>query len=88
MNNLSADEMAIRRIDSEMVAAMNQHNVEAWLSHFASDARMMPPGSPPVVGKEAIRQLVSGWMSPELQDRKSTRLNSSHVSESRMPSSA
>ena len=28
------------------------------------------------------------WMSPSLQDRKSTRLNSSHVSQSRMPSSA
>ena len=28
-----------------------------------------------------------GWLSPSI-DRKSTRLNSSHVSESRMPSSA
>ena len=33
---------------------------------------------------------VTGWMKQRLQrlDRKSTRLNSSHVSESRMPSSA
>ena len=28
------------------------------------------------------------WKNPDMKDRKSTRLNSSHVSESRMPSSA
>ena len=28
------------------------------------------------------------WMMPELEDRKSTRLNSSHIPLSRMPSSA
>ena len=37
-----------------------------------------------LVGVVIAAQLV--W--PELKDRKSTRLNSSHVSESRMPSSA
>ena len=63
--DVAAEESAIRRVDSEMVAALNQHNVEAWLAHFAPDGRMMPPGSPPVVGKEAIRQLIGGFMFPE-----------------------
>jgi uncharacterized protein (TIGR02246 family) len=64
---LSAEEAAIRRVDGDMVAALNRHNVEAWLAHFASDGRMMPPGSPPVVGKEAIRQLIEGFMCPEFR---------------------
>ena len=36
-----------------------------------------------IVGEESVTQSISA-----LRDRKSTRLNSSHVSESRMPSSA
>ena len=36
--------------------------------------------------KEKVRLI--GVNTPETKDRKSTRLNSSHVSESRMPSSA
>ena len=33
-------------------------------------------------------QLGTGWLSDSLGDRKSTRLNSSHIQKSRMPSSA
>ena len=35
-----------------------------------------------------VADLVIGWGDPVLPDRKSTRLNSSHVCSSRMPSSA
>ena len=36
----------------------------------------------------ALVPLQSPWMSSRLRDRKSTRLNSSHIQKSRMPSSA
>ena len=61
----AADEAAIRKIDADVVAAGNAHNVDALLSFFAPDARMLPPGAPPVVGKEAIRSLMVGFLSPE-----------------------
>ena len=38
--------------------------------------------------KPEVISFAGGLPAPELLDRKSTRLNSSHVSESRMPSSA
>ena len=38
-------------------------------------------------GKTTSMNVAIGWLSPR-EDRKSTRLNSSHMSESRMPSSA
>ena len=38
--------------------------------------------------KGAVRKLIATKISTDQGDRKSTRLNSSHVSESRMPSSA
>ena len=59
----SADERAIRKVDSEMVAALNVRDVDQWLSHFADDARMLPPGEPPVIGKDAIRKLIEGYLA-------------------------
>ena len=38
--------------------------------------------------KQLIKEAVREAVREEIGDRKSTRLNSSHVSESRMPSSA
>ena len=40
------------------------------------------------LGPQADRRMVQAYPNPAIKDRKSTRLNSSHVSESRMPSSA
>ena len=40
-----------------------------------------------IVWKRAIMMIIK-WYEKKFADRKSTRLNSSHVSESRMPSSA
>ena len=38
--------------------------------------------------RDAMRRFVAREISPHVEDRKSTRLNSSHVTTSRMPSSA
>ena len=63
--NLAEDEAAIRTIDSAIVAAGNAHDIDAFLEILADDARMLPPGAPPVVGKAAIRDVVIAMMSPE-----------------------
>ena len=57
----------------------------------SQEYRRMPSGWPPVLSVTYVRRLW-GWAqrgsNPGLRDRKSTRLNSSHSSVSRMPSSA
>ena len=50
------------------------------------DAAVLPPGSAPLVINTDL--LVEGVHFSDATDRKSTRLNSSHVALSRMPSSA
>ncbi len=61
--DIAADEVAIRLADTEMVAALNARNVDRWLTFFASDAKMMPPCAPAVVGKDAIRKLISEYVA-------------------------
>ncbi len=61
--DIAADEASIRKTDSDMVAALNARDVDRWLTFFASDAKMMPPGAPPVAGKEAIRKLIAELMT-------------------------
>ena len=61
----SGDEAAIRAVDASMVATLNAHDVNKWLTYFVADGRLLPPGSPPIVGTEAIRSLITGFISPE-----------------------
>jgi uncharacterized protein (TIGR02246 family) len=58
----TADDAAIRAVDAQMVAALNARDVDRWLGYFADNATMMPPNEPAVVGKAAIRKLVSGLL--------------------------
>ena len=46
------------------------------------------PMLPPMHGDTMILDLPERWLGKSLEDRKSTRLNSSHLKLSRMPSSA
>ena len=48
----------IRRIDAEWSEAAQDRNVERVLSFWADDAIVLPPGSPAVAGKAAIREFV------------------------------
>jgi uncharacterized protein (TIGR02246 family) len=61
--DIAADEVAIRSVDTEMAAALNAHNVDRWLTFFASDAKMMPPCAPAAVGKDAIREFISEYVA-------------------------
>ena len=58
--NLAAEEAAIRTTDANWLAAATSHNLEAILPFWADDATILPPGAPAVIGKQAIRQYVSG----------------------------
>ncbi len=58
MPDIAVDEAAIRRVDAGLVAALNTRDVDRWLSFFAPDAKMMPPGALPIEGKEAIRNFI------------------------------
>ena len=58
---------------------------DSWIHHDCTDwaaVLFLAPDAPPAAGLTLYRHRRTG------ADRKSTRLNSSHVSESRMPSSA
>jgi len=59
---IDAEKAAIRKADEQMVAAANAHDLNRWLSFFAPDARMMPPGEPPVEGKDAIGNMGSEFL--------------------------
>jgi uncharacterized protein (TIGR02246 family) len=58
--NLAAEEAAIRTTDANWLAAATAHDLERVLPFWADDATILPPDKPAIVGKEAIRQYVSG----------------------------
>jgi uncharacterized protein (TIGR02246 family) len=57
--NLSAEEAAIRKTDADWLAAATAHDLNRMLPFWADDATIFAPGTPAVVGKEAIRKYVS-----------------------------
>ena len=63
--------------------------VQLWTAKVAGSVEVEASELAQVVGLENLKPLVPMLVEvAEKEDRKSTRLNSSHVSESRMPSSA
>ncbi len=58
--NASAEEAAIRRTDADWLAAASAHDLGRVLPFWADDATILTPGTPPIVGKDAIRKYVSG----------------------------
>jgi len=58
----AAEEAAIRSVDTQMVEALNERDLESWIGHLAENARMMPPNEGIVEGKPAIRELIGGLL--------------------------
>lgn len=56
---VASEQDAIRAVDAELVAALNARDIDRWLRCFSADAKMMPPGAPPVSGKDAIRKFIA-----------------------------
>lgn len=55
-----AEGEALMQLSREWSASVATGDLEATLEFWADDAIVMPPGMPPVRGKEAIRGFVSG----------------------------
>ena len=49
----------ILRVDAEWAAAAVSRDLDRAVSYWSDDARVFPPGGPPLVGKAAIREYVA-----------------------------
>ena len=58
--NLAAERSAILAADSAWLAAAQAKNIDSALSFWTSDARVIGPGQPPLIGHDAIRNMVAG----------------------------
>lgn len=58
--DLTREEAAIRATDARWLAAAQAHDLERTVSFWSDDVYMMPPGGPPIVGKEALRRYIAG----------------------------
>jgi ketosteroid isomerase-like protein len=58
--DLEAERDALFRLDKAWARAAAAKDVEKTVSFWTDDARVFPPGQPVVIGKEALRQYVSG----------------------------
>ena len=70
--------------ETEYVAASDAAKEAVWLKKFIIEFGVAPS----LVGPVLLYCDSSGAIAQAKEDRKSTRLNSSHSGESRMPSSA
>jgi len=55
----SADEQAIRALDTAWSQAAQARNLDKTVSYYADDASMLPPNMPIAAGKDAIRAVWS-----------------------------
>jgi uncharacterized protein (TIGR02246 family) len=58
--NLEAERAAILTADSAWLAAARARNIDSTLSFWTTDARVIAPGQPPYIGREAIRKMLEG----------------------------
>jgi uncharacterized protein (TIGR02246 family) len=58
--DVSGDEAAIRAADARWLTAAQAHDFEQSVSYRSDDAILLVPGSPAIVGKDAIRRYVMG----------------------------
>lgn len=56
--DLDAERAAIAAADSAWLAAAQAGDVDATLSFWTEDARVIPPGQPAHVGHEALREML------------------------------
>jgi uncharacterized protein (TIGR02246 family) len=63
--DLDAERAAIEVADRAWLAAAQAGDVDSTLSFWAEDARVIGPGEPPIIGRDAIRQmLLDGLATP------------------------
>lgn len=62
-SDLQAEVAAIRELDRRWLAAEVAKDAATASSFFALEAIEMPPNTPPVVGRDAIRKWFEGWLN-------------------------
>ena len=63
--DLHQEQAAVLTAEREWAKAAGQRDLERSVSFMADDAVMYPPGSPPIVGKAAIRDyMAAGFATP------------------------
>jgi len=67
-----ADIEAIKNLTDEYDAAVNSGDLDSWVSLFTDDAVRMPPNSPALVGKDAIRSVMQSSFEKYTFDIKET----------------
>lgn len=61
---LEAEAASIRQLtDVEWLEAGKAKDLDRWLSFYTDDIIFFPPGGPAVIGKEAMRELISDFLS-------------------------
>lgn len=61
--DVAAEESAIRTTDAQWLAAAQAHDAEKAASFWSDDASIVPPNSPLIIGKPAIKSYVTGAFS-------------------------
>ena len=59
----AADEAALKNLDAEWSKAAGAKDVDKTVSYYADDAIVLPPNSPALTSKEAIRTMWNGMLS-------------------------
>ncbi|MEX1185898.1 MAG: DUF4440 domain-containing protein [Gemmatimonadaceae bacterium] len=57
--SLDTERNAILHADNAWLAAAASRNVDSTLSFWTDDARVISPGEPPIVGRDAIRKMLT-----------------------------
>jgi hypothetical protein len=61
----------ILRLDAEWSEVAQGRDIDRIVSYWADDATVLPPGSPPVAGKPAIREFVAkSFQTPGFRNSK------------------
>jgi ketosteroid isomerase-like protein len=61
--DLEAEAAAFRQLtDVDWLEAGKAKNLDHWMSFYTYDTIFFPPGGPPIMGKEAIRKLISEFL--------------------------
>ena len=58
------DEASIDRLREVHIAAVNDGDVDAWVSTFSDDGVQMPPYAPANLGSESIRAWSQAFLAP------------------------
>lgn len=59
-----ADVEALNRVRTAHIAALNDGDVDAWVTAFTDDGVQMPPNAPPNLGRECIRTWCQAFLAP------------------------